>query len=71
MMYYSYMKKAWHIDGYTFQGEILCRSCVAETLGDPDFNDPYTVDEHPQFKPIFASDNEDELMCDYCFAELD
>lgn len=67
----SVMKKAWHIDAYTFNGEILCRDCVAETLEDPDFRDPYILDEHPQFKPIFASDNDDELICDYCFIEIE
>ena len=70
-MYNTFMKKAWHIDAYTFNGEILCRECVAETLNDPSFNDPYNIDEHEQFKPIFASDNDDELICDYCFADIE
>jgi hypothetical protein len=67
----SVMKKAWHIDGYTFNGEVYCRSCVAETINDPSFNDPYTLDEHHQFTPIFASDNDDDLVCEYCFSDLD
>lgn len=66
----NYYKKAWYIEGYTFKGEILCRECVAETLGDESFNDPYILDEHEQFAPIFASDKEDEMSCDYCWKEL-
>ena len=69
-MYNIAMKKAWHIEGYTFKGQALCRECVAETLDDESFLDPYYPNEHEQFSPIFASDLEDELSCEYCWKEL-
>ena len=71
-MYNAAMRKAWYIMGYTFKGGYLCRECVAETLNDDSYKDPYTIDEHPQFPPIFVSDElEDGAECDYCWKELD
>lgn len=68
------MKKAWYIEGYTNSGAAYCRGCVAETLDDTTFNDPYTTDEHEDFKPIFASDIDadelENLYCEYCFESL-
>lgn len=68
------MKKAWYIEGYTMQGAAYCRDCVAETLNDESFSDPYVTDEHPNFTPIFASDIEtdelEEMYCEYCFESL-
>ena len=64
--------KTWYILGYTQQGAAYCRACVAETLEDPGFEDPYIVDEHKDFTPIFLDQLEAgyELMCEYCFEEL-
>ena len=73
-MYYMSLKKAWYIEGYTMNGGAYCRDCVAETLNDSTFSDPYCVDEHDSFTPIFASDiDSDELAdmyCEYCFDPL-
>ena len=64
-------KKAWYIEGYTMDGAVYCRECVAETLNDESFNDPYTTTEDASFTPIFTSDldiyREDGLECEYCF----
>ena len=69
------MKKAWYIEGYTMKGAVYCRQCVAETLEDDSFCNPYTQDEHESFTPIFASDIESEeledMYCEYCFESLD
>lgn len=69
------MKKSWYIEGYTLHGAIYCRNCVAETLDDEAFSDPYPTSEHSDFKPIFASDVEaaelEEMYCEYCFEPLD
>lgn len=64
--------KSWYIMGYTQNGEMYCRTCVAETLNDPGFEDPYITDEHDDFNPIFADqlEDEDEFMCEYCFEPL-
>ena len=70
-MYNAFMRKAWYITGYTLRGEVLCRQCVSETLDDDAFLDPYTPDEHDDFTPIFSSDMNDELECDYCWNPLD
>jgi hypothetical protein len=68
------MKKAWHIEGYTMQGAVYCRDCVAETLNDDSFCDPYVLDESQPFTPIFASDVEteelEEMYCEHCFHSL-
>lgn len=68
------LKKSWYIEGYTMGGGAYCRECVAETLSDDDFRDPYCTATHPSFTPIFASDIEsdelEELNCEYCFGEL-
>lgn len=68
------LKKAWYIEGYTMGGGAYCRDCVAETLSDSDFSDPYCTSVHPSFSPIFASDIEseelEELNCEYCFGSL-
>lgn len=65
------MMKAWYIKGYTQNGEVYCRDCVAETLEDESYRDPYTSDAHDDFKPIFASDEiEDEFYCEYCFESI-
>ena len=69
-MYNLSMKKAWYIEGYTFKGQVLCRECVSETLDSETFLDPYTNDEHEQFAPIFTSDLDEELECDYCWKEI-
>lgn len=73
-MYYMTLKKSWYIEGYTQQGAVYCRNCVAETLEDEIFSDPYCVEEHSDFSPIFASDvTDDELAdmyCEYCFDPL-
>lgn len=70
----NFLKKAWYIEGYTMDGGAYCRSCVAETLEDPDYADPYCIDENDSFKPIFASDIEgyelEDLVCEYCFGSL-
>lgn len=67
-------KKSWHVEGYTFNGGVYCRDCVADTLTDDSFRDPYTTNEHDDFTPIFTDtlDNfrEDGLECDYCFAVI-
>ena len=64
--------KSWYILGYTQGGAAYCRECVAETLGDEGFRDPYITDEHDDWKPIFLSDIEDnEYYCEYCFEELE
>jgi hypothetical protein len=69
------MKKAWYIEGYTMGGNTYCRNCVAETLNDDSFCDPYTTDEHAWWTPIFASDVDtselEEMYCEYCFEPLD
>ena len=70
-MYNTSMRKAWYILGYTFNGGYLCRECASETLNDDSFLDPYTADEHDDFGPIFHSDVDEELECDYCWKELD
>ena len=63
--------KSWYILGYTQRGEVYCRSCVAEALQDPGFEDPYITDEHDDFTPIFLDQyDEDELACEYCFEPL-
>jgi hypothetical protein len=68
------MKKAWYIEGYTLNGAAYCRDCVAETLSDSSYSDPYTTDETESFTPIFASDIDsdelEELYCEYCFESL-
>jgi hypothetical protein len=64
------MKKAWYIEGYTFNGDVYCRDCVAETLNDDSFRDAYNLDEHEQFEPIFASQKEEYMECEYCWNEL-
>lgn len=67
------LKKSWYIEAYTNGGAVYCRECVADTLGDNSFNDPYTNDEHSSFTPVFAdqlSDFSDGLSCEYCFAEI-
>ena len=73
-MYYMTLKKAWYIEGYTMSGGAYCRNCVAETLGDNSFNDPYTLLENSNFTPIFASDIDsdelEEMYCEYCFDPL-
>lgn len=73
-MYYSTMKKSWYIEAYTFNGAVLCRQCVADTLNDEGFADPYNLDEHENFKPMFASDVDYEelagMICDYCYEEI-
>lgn len=73
-MYTTHMKKAWYIEGYTLNGAAYCRECVAETLDDKTYSDPYTTDGAYSFTPIFASDiDEDELeelYCEYCFESL-
>ena len=69
------MKKAWYIEGYTQQGATYCRSCVAETLNDESFSEPYCVESHEDFTPIFASDIDgdelEEMYCEYCFEPLE
>ena len=73
-MYYSTMKKSWYIEAYTFNGAVLCRQCVADTLNDEGFADPYNLDEHESFKPMFASDIDYKelagMICDYCYEEV-
>lgn len=73
-MYYMFMKKSWYIEGYTMDGAAYCRECVAETLNDKSYNDPYCLDETESFKPIFVSDIDsdelEDLMCEYCFGGL-
>lgn len=61
-----------YILGYTQDGEIYCRNCVAESLQDEGFRDPHIADEHDDFHPIFLGQysSEDEFMCEYCFEEL-
>ena len=65
-------KKAWYIEGYTMNGAAYCRDCVADTLRDDTFRDPYNLDEHDDFTPIFSSDmsEDDGMMCEHCFAEI-
>jgi hypothetical protein len=73
-MWYMTLKKAWYIEGYTQSGSAYCRECVAETLDDDLFRDPYCVEEDVSFTPIFSSDiSSDELAdmyCEYCFEPL-
>jgi hypothetical protein len=67
------MKKTWYIEAYTQQGAVYCRECVADTLNDESFLDPYTNDEVDSFSPIFADQIDgfsDGLACEYCFAEI-
>lgn len=70
----NFYKKAWFIEGYTNNGGVYCRNCIAETLNDETFNDPYCVEEHDDFTPIFASDVSsdelEEMYCEYCFEAL-
>lgn len=69
------MKKAWYIEGYTMGGNTYCRDCVAETLNDDSFRNPYTNDEDSYWTPIFNSDVDiselEEMYCEYCFDPLD
>ena len=73
-MYSMSLKKSWYIEGYSQGGAAYCRDCVAETLSDESFADPYCVESHEDFKPIFSSDiDSDELedmYCEYCFSNL-
>ena len=67
------LKKSWYIEAYSQNGAVYCRDCVAETLSDEDFSDPYNLTEDDSFSPIFNSDLEefsDGLACEYCFAEV-
>ena len=68
------LKKAWYIEGYTKNGDIYCRSCIADTYKDDSYNDPYNVDDDIPFTPIFSSDVSqdelDEMYCEYCFESL-
>ena len=73
-MYNLYMKKSWYIEGYTMNGATYCRNCVAETLNDESFSDPYVTAEAGPFKPVFASDVDadelEDMWCEYCFEGL-
>ena len=69
------LKKAWYIEGYTRNGDIYCRSCIADTYDEEELHDPYTdLSEGLAFTPIFASDVSqeelDEMYCEYCFDQL-
>lgn len=67
-------KKSWYVEAYTMDGAVYCRDCVADTLNDDSFRDPYPIVEHDDFSPIFADmlDNfiDDGLECEYCFAVI-
>lgn len=71
MMKGDTMKKSWYIEAYTQSGAFYCRECVADTLKDDDFRDPYCTVEHDDFSPVFSSDIDtdylDEPYCEYCF----
>jgi hypothetical protein len=64
------MKKTWYIEAYTQNGATYCRNCVAETLSDEDFIDPYNLTEDDSFTPIFADQLDafdGGIDCEYCF----
>lgn len=73
LWYGKSMKKTWYIEAYTQNGAVYCRECVAETLDDESFLDPYTNDEVDSFTPIFNDQIDgfsDGLSCEYCFTEI-
>jgi hypothetical protein len=73
-MYNMTFKKSWYIEGYTNVGATYCRDCVADTLEDESFRNPYCVVEDINFTPIFTdyydADEIAEMYCEYCFEPL-
>lgn len=66
--------KSWFIVGYSQKGATYCRSCVAETLKDDEFADPYCNTEHDDFTPMFLSDvnatDLSDMYCEWCLDDL-
>lgn len=67
IMYTQYLRKAWEVVGYTYEGAVYCPECVAYT--DPEVTgDTGTRVDDPA--PVFVSDDYAGMTCEVCTNEL-